>query len=99
MKYSIENDVPNTWDFIIDEFLNIIKFDQQFNEMNYIDDIHFENKKGSLNITYTGGNRITDAYTRLARNLSERICGTCGEVRDSDASVILKNLLQCEKCV
>lgn len=99
MNYSIDDSVPEYWDFIIDTFIERIKFDMNMNGMQDVYDISFSIRNGMLDVSYKGGNKSTDAYALFARSVSEKVCGSCGATRDKDASVLLKSLLKCENCV
>lgn len=99
MNYSIDDSVPEEWDFILETFIDRINYDINVNGMPEVYDIRFSIRHGMLDVSYKGGNKSTDAYALFARSVSERICGSCGATRDKDASVLLKSLLKCENCV
>lgn len=76
--YTIEEDVPEYWDFIIDSFLSCVQYAVELQQMPEVTNIRFYTKRGLLGIEYEGGNLITDGFTALSKTLSSKICSSCG---------------------
>lgn len=77
MNYSISEDVPSSWDHIISAFITMVQYDVEFNNGTPIDDLKVSLKRGLLSFTYSGGDRITDAFSMFAREMSSGVCSEC----------------------
>lgn len=77
MIYSISEDVPAAWDHIIDTFITAVEYDVEFNNGIPIDNLSISVRHGLLFITYSGGDKITDAFAFFAKEMSGSICTEC----------------------
>lgn len=78
MVYSIDEEVPEYWNFIIDGFVKSVEHYEQYNKMPEVYNLQFDVKRGLLDIQYSGGDKITDALAFMSRRLSESVCFECG---------------------
>lgn len=78
MNYSVGDEVPEYWDFIISSFITVVEYSIEFNNMPPVNDLKFGVKRGLLFITYSGGDKVTDGFALLAKELSSTICTSCG---------------------
>jgi hypothetical protein len=78
MTYFVSDEVPEAWNHIISTFLTLVTHDVEFNKGIPVDNLQFKVKRGALAVTYTGGNKITDAFAFFAKEMSSRICMDCG---------------------
>jgi hypothetical protein len=76
MIYSKDDDIPESWDFIIDIFLDLVR--KSTNEPD-IYDVNFRLHRGLLKCEYNGGSKVIDAYALMAREISSNICKECGQ--------------------
>jgi hypothetical protein len=77
MICSISEEVPAAWDHIINTFITMVEFDVEFNNGTPIVDMQCSLRYGLLAITYSGGDRITDAFAMFAKEMSVAICSEC----------------------
>jgi hypothetical protein len=94
MNCSISDEVPTGWDDIIDCFLTMAEWESEFNQGSPVENVTFQVHKGLLKIDYSGGNHITDAYARFAREMSAKICYTCGV----PATRVVFQYPKCDEC-
>lgn len=94
MHYLIKDDVPESWDFIIDAFRERVIHDIKLNRMPLVQDLEFGTRHGLLHVNYGGGDKVTDAYAALATTMSEKICSGCGAL----ASRVVFESPKCEDC-
>lgn len=78
MQYLISDVVPSSWDSILESFMTMAEYDVEFHKGIPIDNLAFDVKRGLLQITYSGGSKITDAFAMFAREMSGKICAECG---------------------
>jgi hypothetical protein len=78
MNYSVSEDFPQAWDHILSAFVTTVTHDVEFNKGVPIDDVEFSVRHGLLAITYSGGDRITDAFAAFAKQMSYQTCSGCG---------------------
>lgn len=77
MNYYVSEEVPAAWDHIISAFITMSEYDVEFNNGTPIDNVDCRVRHGLLAITYSGGDRITDAFARFAKEMSAGICTDC----------------------
>lgn len=77
MLYSISEEVPQAWDHIISAFVTMAEYHAEFNNGVPIDNLECTVRHGLLAITYSGGDRITDAFALFAKEMSAGICSEC----------------------
>ena len=77
MIFSVSEDVPAAWDHIISAFATVVEYDVQFNNGVPIDNVQCSVRHGLLAITYSGGDRLTDAFSMFAKEMSAAICSDC----------------------
>lgn len=78
MNYSVEDEVPEGWNHIIDAFLTVVDHDARLNNGVPIYDITFRVRHNTLSVAYSGGDRITDHYALFAQVMSTKTCTGCG---------------------
>lgn len=78
MNYSISDELPTAWDHIVVAFTNSVAKDIEYNMGIPIDNVEVQVRHGLLSITYSGGDRITDAFAIFAREMSANTCSGCG---------------------
>lgn len=94
MIYSISEDVPSSWDPIIEAFITMAEYDVEHHKGIPIDNLEFGMKRGLLTVTYTGGSKITDAFAMFAREMSGKFCTECGSLATRTAFETPK----CDNC-
>lgn len=94
MNCLISEEVPRGWESIIDSFLTMAEWEVEFNKGEPIENVSFNVHKGLLAINYQGGNRITDAYARFAREHSTKVCYDCG----SPSTRVVFQYPKCDEC-
>ena len=77
MIYSTSDDVPPAWDHIVDTFITMVEYAVEFNNGVPIDNLSVDVKHGLLAITYSGGDKVTDAFALFAKEMSAAICSEC----------------------
>lgn len=77
MIYSIHEDVPDSWLHIVDTFFTVATYNAEFNSGTPIDNVEVLTRNGKLHITYSGGDRVTDAFAFFAKEMSTQICLSC----------------------
>ena len=77
MIFSVSEDVPAAWDHIISAFATAVEYDVEFNNGVPIDNVQCSVRHGLLAITYSGGDRITDAFAMFAKEMSAATCSDC----------------------
>ena len=77
MNYSVSDEVPAAWDHIISAFITRVQYDVEFNGGVPIDDLNCSVRHGLLAITYSGGDKVTDAFAMFANEMSAAICSEC----------------------
>lgn len=77
MIYSVSEEVPAAWDHIISAFVTMVEYDVEFNNGVPIDNMQCSVRHGLLAITYSGGDRITDAFAMFAKEMSAATCSEC----------------------
>ena len=77
MNYSISEEVPSAWDHIISAFITMAEYDVEFNRGAPIDNMQCSVRHGRLAITYSGGDRVTDAFAMFAKEMSANTCTEC----------------------
>lgn len=77
MNYYVSDEVPSAWDHIIDSFVTTTEYAVEFNNAVPIDNVEFRVKRGLLSVTYTGGDKTTDAFAIFAREISSGVCAEC----------------------
>lgn len=97
MDWYIDPEIPEFWHPLIYEFISVVETDIAINNMTPVSNLEFSLRRDFLDINFSGGDRITDSYARLTRNLSKIICRNCGTVRLQDESV--SPLLGCGACI
>lgn len=95
MNYSISDEVPSSWDSIISSFITVVEHDVEFNSGTPIDNLNFDVKRGLLFITYSGGSKITDAFSIFAREMSSTICFDC----NAQATRSVFTYPKCDECL
>lgn len=78
MNYYISDDVPEAWINIIDTFITVAEYSAEFNGGEPIDNLRAKVRYGKLYITYSGGDRVTDAFAFFAKEMSSATCSECG---------------------
>jgi hypothetical protein len=78
MNYFVSEEVPAAWDPIIKAFVKSVFHDVEFNNGVFIEETEFRVRHGLLYITYSGGNKTTDAFASFAKQMSINICSECG---------------------
>jgi hypothetical protein len=94
MNYLITDEVPEHWNDIIDAFATMSEWEVEFNKGTPIDCVEFRVSRGLLAITYEDGDTITDAHARFAREMSAKICYSCG----APATREVFQYRKCEEC-
>ena len=77
MNYSVAEEVPPAWDHIIHTFITMVEHNVEFNSGVPIENMQCSVRHGLLSITYGGGDRIADAYSMFAKEMSAAICSEC----------------------
>lgn len=77
MQYSVSEEVPAAWDHIISAFITMVEHDIEFNSGVPIENMKCSVRHGLLSISYSGGDRITDAFAMFAKEMSGAICSEC----------------------
>lgn len=80
MQYSISEDVPTSWDPIIESFLTMSEHSIEFQNSPEIYDINISVRHGLLYINYKGGDIRIDSFAHFAKELSAKFCTECGAV-------------------
>lgn len=94
MNYYIADEVPEHWEHLFDAFITMSEWEIEFNKGEKIDCVEAQVHKGLLAIYYSGGNAINDAYARILREVSSKICYSCG----APATRIVFQYPKCENC-
>jgi hypothetical protein len=94
MNYYISDEVPEHWNGIIDSFITMAAWENEFNGSEAVDEVEFRVHKGLLQVAYFGGNYAVDAHSRFAREMSAKICFTCGV----PATRVVFQYPKCENC-
>lgn len=79
MIYSIDSDVPESWDSIITAFITMTEYAMEFHQTPEVYNLSFSLKRGLLDIRYHGGDKRIDHYAELAKELSSLTCACCTE--------------------
>jgi hypothetical protein len=77
MQFSIHEDVPEAWTHIIDAFCTVAQYHEDFNGGVPVDDLNAFIKNQKLHLTYSGGDKIIDAFAFFAQEMAANICDTC----------------------
>ena len=77
MNYLVSEEVPPAWDHIISAFVTVVEYDVEFNSGVPIDNVEFSIRRGLLAITYSGGSKVTDAFSVFAKQMSASTCSEC----------------------
>lgn len=78
MNYLVSDELPTAWDHIVVSFTNSVAKDIEYNNGVSLDNIEIGVRHGLLSITYSGGDRITDAFAAFAKEMSANTCSGCG---------------------
>ena len=95
MNYSISDEVTSSWDSIISSFITVVEHDIEFNNGIPIEEVTFEVRRGLLFISYSGGSKITDAFSIFAREMSSTICFDC----NAQATRSVFTYPKCDNCI
>lgn len=82
-EYTLD-DVPESWLSIVEAFNYRVVHDIVNNGMPDVYNVVFSVRYGLLQVTYQGGNAITDAYAAFARSMSGKYCKECGALATRD---------------
>lgn len=77
MNYCVSEEVPAAWDHIISAFITMAEYNVEFNKGVPAEDVRVDIKRGLLSITYSGGDKTTDAFALFAKEMSASICSEC----------------------
>lgn len=77
MTYYVSEEVPIAWNHIITSFITCVEYDVEHFNGTPIEEVEFRVRRGLLAITYSGGDRVTDGYAFLAKQISAATCSEC----------------------
>jgi len=79
MIYSISEEVPSSWNSIIETFLTMSEYSIEFHQSPDVYDVNVFVRNGLLFIDYKGGDYRIDCYALFAKEMSSKICIECGD--------------------
>ena len=94
MNYLITDEVPEYWESLLDSFITMVQWEEEFNNGPPVDCVEARVHRGLLHLIYEGGDHITDALARFAREHSSKVCFSCG----APASRFVFQYPKCENC-
>ena len=80
MIYSVSEEVPTSWDHIIETFLTMSEYSIEFHQTPDVYDVNILTRNGLLYIDYKGGDHRIDSYAFFAKEMSSKVCTDCGSV-------------------
>lgn len=94
MNYLITDEVPEYWEPLLDSFITMVQWEEEFNQGPKVDCLDASVHKGLLRLIYEGGDATTDALARFAREHSGKICFSCG----APATRVVFQYPKCDEC-